>query len=72
MTKNFLRKRPECERILNQHYLWTINEEELQINKELMTFIESKASDEKFTVYTILESKLRLYIMRKVFPFPFE
>jgi len=54
------KKRPNCENTLKLKNSWVLNEEEMHISEEMKDFIESKGRKKKFTIYTILKSKLRL------------
>ncbi len=60
-------KRPNCREILERKHLWALDEKEFEINDKLIAFIESKVFEENFTVYSMLELKLKLYITKNMF-----
>jgi hypothetical protein len=53
-------KRPTCEEILKKKDLWTLNKDELEFNDELENIIASKESENEFTIYSLLKSKINL------------
>jgi Zyg-11 family protein len=58
MTNRVPSKRPNCEKILEMKELWSLNENEFNIEKELNTLFESGCKGKNFLIHSILESKL--------------
>jgi hypothetical protein len=58
MTRSPPGVRPDCDEILAQNYLWTLNKNELELEDKMKDFLEAKKGDENFTIYSIINSKL--------------
>jgi Zyg-11 family protein len=58
MTNRVPSKRPDCKKILEMKELWSLNENEFNIEKELNTLLESGCKGKNFLIHSILESKL--------------
>jgi hypothetical protein len=58
MTNRVPSKRPNCEKILEMKELWSLNENEFNIEKELNNLFEFGCKSKNFLIHSILESKL--------------
>jgi hypothetical protein len=62
MTRSIcLERRQTCEKILNEHQSWALDKNEFEIENDLKFILESKKNAEVFTIYSILNSKLKLF-----------
>jgi hypothetical protein len=52
------RRRPNCEEILEKKHLWSLNEEDFEINDELEKIIDSQGSENELTIYCLLRLEL--------------
>jgi hypothetical protein len=59
MLRALPERRPNCEEILKQKYLWALNEE-FEINDELREEYVSKINDENQSIFSVLKSKLKI------------
>ncbi len=60
MTSNLPHKRPDCEEILKNKDLWSLNEHEFEINDELKSVLILKLVEENQIVFHILKSKFNI------------
>jgi hypothetical protein len=66
MTQTFYTERPNCEEILSKKLLWAMDEKDFAFETESKLFLNSKKSNnEDISVYTILESKFKKYLVVK-------
>jgi len=57
MTRIFIVKRPNCDKILETHICWALNENEFEFKEQLINVLSSEVENKSFYIYNIILSK---------------